>query len=299
MKAMMQTAGLVTQLEPGLRMILAPNPSPMTFRGTNTFILGEGDVAVIDPGPEDPAHLRAILDALRGERISHIIVTHAHLDHAPLARTLSHATGAPVLAHGDARAGRSPVMERLSRDHPLSGGEGVDTGFVPDIELPDGARIAGAGWSLRALHTPGHFGNHICLVWHDRIFTGDHVMGWASTMVSPPDGDMGAYMRSLERLTGIPSRRMYPGHGEPIEDPASRLAELIAHRRAREQAILDALARGPATARELTMRIYTDTPAALLPAAERNVLAHLIDLNERSRIRAVDPVSPAARFQIV
>lgn len=298
MKASDQTAGTVKQLEPGLRMIIAPNPSPMTFRGTNTYILGEGEVAVIDPGPEDPLHLQAILDALRGERISHIIVTHAHLDHSPLARSLARASGAPVLAFGDARAGRSALMERLSRGHALSGGEGVDAGFVPDIELPDGTRIDGSGWSLRALHTPGHFGNHICLVWQDRMFTGDHVMGWASTMVSPPDGDMGAYMRSLARLAAIPARRLYPGHGDAIDDPAGRLEQLAAHRRAREQAILDALSNGPATARDLTMRIYTDTPAALLRAARRNVLAHLIDLHERSRIRALGPLSPQARFAI-
>ncbi|WP_295317652.1 MBL fold metallo-hydrolase, partial [Roseobacter sp.] len=193
--------GVAEEAEPGLRRILAPNPSPMTFRGTNTYLLGTRDLAVIDPGPVSEPHLRAILDAvLPGQRISHIIVTHAHLDHSPLAAGLSAATGAPVLGFGPAHAGRSTVMTRLALTGMAEGGEGIDTAFSPDETLADGDIIEGDGWSLEVLHTPGHIGNHICLGWGNRCFTADHVMGWASSLVSPPDGDLTDFMASCARL---------------------------------------------------------------------------------------------------
>lgn len=297
-------AGAVQMPEPGLRIVLAPNPSPMTLHGTNTFLLGEGAVAVIDPGPADAGHLAAILGALGpGERVSHIFVTHAHLDHSPLAPVLAARTGAPVVAFGDARAGRSATMARLAAEGLLGGGEGVDAGFRPDETLDDGAEVAGAGWRLRALHTPGHFGNHLCfaarLGGRPVIFTGDHVMGWSTSIVSPPDGDMGAFLRSLDRLAAEPAERLYPAHGAPVDDPARRIADLRSHRRAREAQILGALAEGAATPASLTRRIYRDTPAALLPAAERNVLAHLIDLAERSRVAPEGQIAPDAQFRIV
>ncbi|MCU9848625.1 MBL fold metallo-hydrolase [Defluviimonas sp. WL0024] len=274
--------GRVLLLEPGLRTVLAPNPSPMTLHGTNSYILGEGEVAVIDPGPADPAHLAALLGALApGERVSHIFVTHAHLDHSPLARPLAEATGAPVLAFGDARAGRSALMERLAAGGGLAGGEGVDAGFAPDIRLRDGETVEGAGWTLRAVYTPGHMGNHLSFAWQDTVFCGDHVMGWASSLVSPPDGDMGAYMASLARLAATGARRLYSGHGDPIPDAQARIAALAAHRREREAAILGALSRGPADAASLAAMIYTDTPAPLMRAAARNVFAHLLDLMEK------------------
>lgn len=277
--------GRAEVLETGLRRVLAPNPSPMTFHGTNTYILGEGRVAVIDPGPASPPHLRAILAALRrGETVSHVLVTHAHLDHSPLARPLAEATGAPVLAFGAADAGRSDLMRELSDAGLTGGGEGVDTGFHPDESLADGDVIDGAGWSIRAIHTPGHFGNHLCLAWEKALFSGDHVMGWATSLVSPPDGDMGAYMASLERLAALPSRVFYPGHGAPVTDPTARIADLAAHRRGREAQILAALSDGPADAATLARRIYTDTPPALLPAAARNVFAHLLDLWQRGHV---------------
>lgn len=279
------TPGEAVTLEPGLRRVLAPNPSPMTLFGTNTYLLGEGAVAVIDPGPALPQHQAAILAALHpGERISHILVTHSHLDHSPLARDLSQATGAPVLGFGPSDAGRSPVMQALAEGGLAGGGEGVDAAFRPDVEMPDGASVEGAGWRLDALHTPGHFGNHLCFRWGRRVFSGDHVMGWASSLVSPPDGDMGAYMASLERLAAAGPSRLYPGHGAPVADPAARIAELAAHRRARERQLLDALAAAPADAATLTRAIYTDTPPALLPAAARNVFAHLIDLWQRGLV---------------
>ncbi len=290
--------GEVQRLAPGLRVVLAPNPSPMTLNGTNSYILGEGRVAVIDPGPADPGHLAALLAGLApGETVSHILVTHAHLDHSPLARPLAEATGAPVLAFGDASAGRSALMERLAAEGGIEGGEGVDAGFTPDIALADGAEIAGDGFRLTAIHTPGHFGNHLSFRWGDAVFCGDHVMGWSSSLVSPPDGDMGAYMASLARLAGLGARRLYSGHGDPVDDAAGRIAELAAHRRAREAAIRAALCEGPAGAADLARRIYTDTPPALLRAASRNVLAHLLDLTERKLAEPVGALSAQTRFR--
>ena len=272
--------GAADAIAPGLRRVLAPNPSPMTFRGTNSYILGEGRVAVIDPGPDLPGHLEALLAALApGESVSHIFVTHSHLDHSPLARPLAAATGAPVLAFGESAAGRRGDLVALAG---LGGGEGVDTGFSPDLRLSDGDTVEGAGWRLTAIHTPGHMGNHLCFAWETALFTGDHVMGWASSMVSPPDGDLGAFMASLNRLAARPERVLYPGHGAPVPDGPARIAELLAHRRAREAQILEALAAGPATPAAIARAIYTDTPPALLPAATRNVLAHLIELTDKS-----------------
>jgi len=284
--------------EPGLRLVRAPNPSPLTAEGTNTWILGEGRVAVIDPGPALPHHMEAILAALSaGERVSHILVTHAHLDHSALAPALASETGAPVLAFGIATDGMRPAMARLA---PSLGptGEGADTAFRPDRRLADGERVQGEGWALEAIHTPGHMSNHLCLAWEDRLFSGDHVMGWSTTVVIAPDGDMGAYMNSLGRLATRPWQRMYPGHGDAVETPEARLAELTAHRRARESQILSTLHSGPATAAEVARAIYTDLAPALLPAAEQNVLAHLIDLEERKMAAAIGPLCRSARFTL-
>lgn len=289
--------GQADTLAPGLRRIVAPNPSPMTFRGTNTYLLGTTDLAVIDPGPQDAQHLQAILGACApGQRITHILVTHAHLDHSPLARPLSQATGAPVLAFGNALAGRSPVMAELAEAGLMGGGEGVDTAFVPDRCLSDGDRVEGPDWRLTALQTPGHFGNHLSLVWGDALFCGDLVMGWASSLVSPPDGDLTDFMASCRRLAAQRWSVFYPGHGAPIDDPAARLNWLITHREAREAAILQALTHGPATAADLAQRIYHDTPMALLPAATRNVLAHLIDLQGKSMVDPLGPLSANVAF---
>ncbi len=279
----MPTVGAAQDMGAGLRRILAPNPSPMTFWGTNTYLLGDRRVAVIDPGPDDPDHLNAILRALGpGQSISHILVTHAHLDHSPLASALSQETGAPVLAYGDARAGRSPVMQALAQTGLMGGGEGVDADFTPDLVLCDGETIRGDGWRITAHWTPGHFGNHMCFATDDAVLTGDLVMGWASSLVSPPDGDLTQFMTSCARVQGLRAARLLPGHGAPIDDPAARIGWLIAHRRAREAAILQALDDSPLTATQIAARIYTDTPASLMPAAARNVLAHLIDLAQKS-----------------
>ncbi len=292
------TPGQAYDLAPGLRRILAPNPSPMTHRGTNTYLLGTGDLAVIDPGPDIPAHQEAILAALQpGQRISHIIVTHSHVDHSPLARPLSAVTGAPVLAYGDAQAGRSAVMTGLALAGLAGGGEGIDHLFRPDRTLRDGDIIDGGDWALEVIHTPGHLGNHIALGWGDACFTADHVMGWASSLVSPPDGDLTDFMASCHRLRAGSWQVFHPGHGAPVSDPLGRLDWLISHRLAREASILSALSDGPATAHSLAERIYTDTPAALLPAAERNVLSHLIDLQGKSRVAPEGPLAAHATFR--
>ncbi len=290
--------GQVAVLAPGLRRILAPNPSPMTYRGTNTYLLGDEDIAVIDPGPLSDAHLQAIVDALDpGQRISHIFVTHTHLDHSPLAAPLASRTGAPILAFGGPQAGRSEIMTELAQNGLAGGGEGIDADFRPDIELEDGERVAAEGWQLEVIHTPGHLGNHIALAWGDICFTADHVMGWASSLVSPPDGDLTDFMAACRRLRAREWSVFHPGHGAPIANPAKRLDWLIDHRLQREAQILDALGSGPATAQQLAQRIYTETPAALLPAAERNVFAHLVDLTGRSRVAPLGDLSVASRFK--
>jgi len=294
------TPGEAHELAPGLRRILAPNPSPMTYRGTNTYLLGTGDLAVIDPGPEIPDHLGAILAALQpGQRISHIIVTHTHVDHSPLARPLSAATGAPVLAYGDALAGRSAVMSGLALTGLVGGGEGIDHHFRPDRTLCDGEVIEGDDWALEVIHTPGHLGNHIALGWGGACFTADHVMGWASSLVSPPDGDLTDFMVSCHSLRARNWQVFHPGHGAPVTDPLGRLDWLISHRLAREASILSALSDHPATARALAERIYTDTPTTLLSAAERNVLSHLIDLQGKSRVSPEGTLAAHATFRRV
>lgn len=277
--------GKPVDLGHGLRRIVAPNPSPMTFRGTNTYLLGRRALAVIDPGPDDSDHLTSILAAVGpGQSVSHILVTHAHLDHSPLARRLSQATGAPVLAFGDALAGRSAVMQDLAAAGLMRGGEGVDTGFAPDIIVTDKEVIPGDGWTLQVWHTPGHFGNHIALGWGDQLFSGDLVMGWATSLISPPDGDLTDFMASCMQIRTKDWTCLHPGHGGPVTATADRIEWLIAHRLQREAQILTALNDGPANATTLAARIYTNVPAALLPAAKRNVLAHLIDLLYKSHV---------------
>jgi glyoxylase-like metal-dependent hydrolase (beta-lactamase superfamily II) len=296
----MPAHGELVTLEPGLRRIIAPNPSPMTYWGTNTFVLGGGAVTVVDPGPDLPDHMDALLAGLApGEEVARILVTHSHVDHSPLARRLSAATGAPVLAFGDATAGRSQVMSDLVAQGMASGGEGVDQGFAPDEILRDGETLdIGSGLSVEAIWTPGHYSNHLSFAIGDAVLVGDHVMAWASSLVSPPDGDLTAFMASCEKLLARRDRIHFPAHGPAIEGPEARLRWLIDHRKSRETSILAALEPGPATVAGLTRSIYTDTPEPLLAAAQRNVFAHLIDLSTRGKVSAEPTLDPEARFSL-
>lgn len=296
--------GVADIIGPGLRRILAPNPSALTGPGTNTYLVGglvggARSIVVIDPGPAVAAHLHAILTAVGPEgQISHIFVTHPHRDHSGLARELADITAAPVLAFGTAGSGRSPRMQALAAQSDPGGGEGNDDAFVPDICLAHQHSVMTEAGRIDALHCPGHMGEHLCFAYGDILFSGDHVMGWSSTLVSPPDGDMGAYMASLHLLAARRWRRFLPGHGGPVEDPAARLAELGAHRRARAAAILAVVAGGPVGVADITARVYADIATGLHLVAARNVFAHLVDLVDKDLVIALPELGPHAQFQI-
>jgi glyoxylase-like metal-dependent hydrolase (beta-lactamase superfamily II) len=267
--------GHMETVSPLIRRIVAENPGPFTFMGTGTYVVGRGKVAVIDPGPLLPAHIDALSNALAEETITHILVTHTHADHSPAAAPLKAATGAPTLGFGPHGA----VGD--------TGEAGADLAFVPDIVLADGDVIEGEGWRLEALHTPGHASNHLCFALPQErvLFSGDQVMGWSTTVIAPPDGDMAAYMRSLDQLSRRQDAIYFPTHGGPIRDPRAHLAELIAHRRARRAAVLAALsATLSLTPADLVKQIYTGLDPRLVPAAAESVRAHLIELAESGLI---------------
>lgn len=292
-------AGRPTLLRPDLRLLRAENPSPFTGAGTNSYLLGRGDVVLVDPGPDLPAHGEALIAALApGERITQILVTHSHADHSALVPWIKAKTGAEVLAFGDAQAGRSARMARFADDARLGGGEGVDAGFRPDRCLADGENVMTAAGEVTALHTPGHMANHLCLAWRGCVFTGDHVMGWSSSIVSPPDGDMAQYRASLHRLLDTDCALALPGHGAPIPDLHARCRALLQHREKREALILAAMGPAGDSLETLTARVYADTPKALWPAAARNLLSHLIDLCDRGLVRAEPSLDPQARFAL-
>ncbi len=280
--------GAVERPAPGLRVVTAPNAGPMTFTGTRSYIVGEALVAVIDPGPMDAAHLAALHAAVAGEAVAAVLVTHAHRDHSAGAAAFARAVGAPVLAMGLA-----------PREDTFGGGEGRDEGFVPDRRIGEGEVIAGPGWSLTALRTPGHTMDHLSFAWAEgrALFSGDIVMGWATTLISPPDGHLGAFRASLTRLRARGEEVYYPGHGAPVHDPAVMIDWQLHHRAEREAQILARLADGPSDIPDLVARLYVGLDPALRPAAARNVLAHLIDLVERGRVAAPGGPSPAATYR--
>lgn len=263
--------------EPLVRRLLAPNPSPFTERGTWTHIVGAGRVAVIDPGPDLEVHVAAILDAVAGETVAAILVTHTHRDHSPASRPLAAATGAPIV-------GCAPLA--LDDDGPRADA-GFDPDYAPDRVLADGESVSGPGWTLEAVATPGHTSNHLCFALSETgaLFSGDHVMGWSTTIVSPPDGDMAAYMASLGKLMEREDRIYYPAHGAPIANPRRHVRGLLGHRRMREGQIAR-LAQGEgATVAEMVAAMYRGVDPGLHPAAARSVLAHLLDLERRGLVR--------------
>lgn len=273
----MDVTGRVERVGPRIRRILAPNPSPFTYTGTQTYLVGEGEVAVIDPGPDLPDHVDALAAALRGERVVAILCSHTHRDHSPASRPLAAATGAPIV-------GCTPLS---LKDSGPRADEAFDSDYRPDRVLADGERIGGKGWTLEAVATPGHTSNHLCLALEEdgALFTGDHVMGWSTSVVAPPDGDMADYMASLERLLGRDDRIYYPAHGPAVENPHAHVRRLIDHRRMREGSILEQLERGVGRIPAMVEGMYEGLDPRLFPAAGRSVLAHLVDLERRGRVR--------------
>jgi glyoxylase-like metal-dependent hydrolase (beta-lactamase superfamily II) len=271
-----QQPGKVETLHPLVRRLLAPNPSPFTFTGTQSYIVGQGEVAVIDPGPDLPDHVDALIAALTGERVIAILCTHTHRDHSPAARALKAATGADIV-------GCAPLT--MVDAGPRSDAA-FDVDYVPDRILADGEQVSGRGWTLQAVATPGHTSNHLCfaLPGAGALFSGDHVMGWSTTIVSPPDGDMTAYLASLERLMARDDAIYYPAHGDPIVKPQRLVRGMIGHRRQREGQILRQLAKEPRDVPAMVATMYAGVDVRLHGAAGRSVLAHLIDLERRGLV---------------
>ncbi len=285
--------GASQRLSPLVRRVIARNPSAFTFHGTGTYIVGpasgSGAVAIVDPGPDLPQHVDAVLDAVRGETVSHILVTHTHLDHSPATVAVKAATGAPSYAFGPhGRGGDGGQVE-----------EGADFDFVPDHRLADGESVEGGGWTMEGVHTPGHTSNHMCFALKEEnaLFPGDHVMGWSTTVVSPPDGDMRAYMASLEKLQGRSEGIYYPTHGAPITDPSPYVAALFAHRHEREEQIIACLADGVGQIPDMVARMYADIDPDLHHAAGRSVLAHLIHMVETGRVACEGKPGPDTAYR--
>lgn len=261
--------GVAITLEPLVARVLAPNPSAFTFSGTQTHLVGSTDLAVIDPGPDDPAHIDAILRAVAGRPVTAIVITHTHRDHSPGSRPLAAATGAPII-------GCAPIVVDMGARSDAA----FDTDYAPDRVMADGDSVTGEGWTLTAVATPGHTSNHLAFALPETgaLFSGDHVMGWSTTVVMPPDGDMTAYMASLEKLRARDDRVYYPAHGDPVTNPAQYVRHLLGHRKQREGQVLRALAAGPQTVPQLVEHMYVGLDPRLVGAAQGSVLAHLIDL---------------------
>lgn len=280
--------GDAVELLPGIRRLTVNNPSPFTFHGTNSYIVGDETLAVIDPGPEDDDHLAALVAAIGGRPVSHIFVSHTHKDHSPLAARLKAMTGALTVATGPHRAAR-PL--RIGEINPLDASADLD--FAPDIAATDGSVIDGDGWALRTIHTPGHAANHavFALEGTGTLFSADHVMAWATSIVAPPDGAMSDYMASLDKLLARDDTLFLPGHGGALRQPAKFMRGLRSHRKMRERAILERVKAGDRTVAEMVAAIYRDTDPRLHGAAGLSVLAHLEDLVARGRVTADNDVS--------
>jgi glyoxylase-like metal-dependent hydrolase (beta-lactamase superfamily II) len=285
--------GVVQDVSPLIRRAIANNPGPFTYKGTGTYIVGHGEVAVIDPGPDDPAHLAAILKAVAGEKVIAIPVTHHHSDHSPLAGPLKAATGATI--YGCAVAGHEAedtgeVKMEAGHDHD----------FRPDVSLCGGGAVAGPGWTLEAIPTPGHTSNHICyaLKEENALFSGDHIMGWSTTVITPPDGDMTAYLESLQKVRDRNFTTLWPTHGPPIREVGPFIDAYAAHRQERMDQILLALADGPGRIRDLVPRLYRDVDERLWPAAARSMLAAMIHLERGGDVEAGGPPGPDTVYRL-
>jgi len=287
--------GVAEEIAPGVRRLLANNPGPFTFKGTVSYIVGRGNIAIVDPGPDDRAHIDALLDAVRGETVTHIFVTHTHRDHSPAAAAIRKATGAKTYAEGPHRAARPLHIGDAKR-----GEASADRDFVPDVALKDGEVVTGAGWGLEALATPGHTANHMAFALRgtDLLFSGDHVMAWSTTVVAPPDGAMADYMASLEKLARRPEQTYFPGHGGAVKDAPRFAAQLIRHRQGREASILRRLAEGPVDIPTLVRAIYIDIDPRLVGGAGLSVLAHLEDLVTRGLVATDGPPSIAGTYRL-
>lgn len=288
-------AGRVDQVSPLVRRIVAPNPSAFTFTGTCTYIIGRGEVAILDPGPDNADHIAAVLAAVSGESVSHVVVTHTHRDHSPAAAAIVAATGARTVGAGPHRAAR-PLY--IGESNPLDASS--DTAFNPDLRMADGDVLSGAGWSLAAIETPGHCANHLAfaLKEDELLFSGDHVMAWATSIVAPPDGAMGDYIRSLEVLGARDERIYLPGHGGPVTDAPAFVRDYLDHRIAREVAILRALDRESETIPDLVRGIYIGLDPRLVNAASLTVLAHLEHLVASGRVVTDGDPSITGRYRL-
>jgi glyoxylase-like metal-dependent hydrolase (beta-lactamase superfamily II) len=288
--------GVASEVAPGVRRLVAPNPGPMTDHGTNTYIIGRGSVAVIDPGPESPDHLQALLDELarEGERVSHILITHTHLDHCAGLAALKDATGALTAGFGSVGLRQTDMLGSSGRSF-------ADGRFAPDIPLRDGDALSGEGWEMTALHTPGHAPDHLCFEYAPAraLFSGDHVMGWNTSVIAPPEGHMGAYLDSLQRLLDYDHTAYFPGHGGWIDQPQRVVKAYIMHRRWRENEIVDAMKAGAWSVPEITARVYAGLPEHLERAAQLSVLAHLERLVETGRAESAGPISLEASFRLI
>lgn len=280
----------IQQISPLVRRLVENNPGPFTFTGTCTYIVGRGDVAVIDPGRENDAHTQAIIDALKGERIAHIVVTHTHKDHSPGAALLAERTGAPIV-------GCAPFVAKGGPETGLDSAH--DLAYAPARVLKDGDRIEGDGYTLEAVETPGHASNHLCfaLPQERSVFSGDHIMAWSTSIVAPPDGNMTDYMSSLDKLRAREDALLWPGHGGPVMEPQRYMRALSAHRRQREAAIVRRLHAGDETIHDMVARIYDGLDPRLVNAAALSVLAHMEDLVTRGVAVAEGPVTVHGRYR--
>jgi len=278
------------RVAPGLRRIVARNPSPFTWHGTGTYVIGEGNVAVIDPGPDLAEHIAALLAALAGETITHLLVTHTHRDHSPACRPVQRATGA--YTYGFGRHGSGTIDAGVQVE------EGADNDFVPDVLLADGDIVTGDGWSVECVHTPGHTSNHMCYQWREpkALFCGDHIMGWSTTTISPPDGDIAAYLKSLELLLTRDDNCYWPTHGDCVRDPKPLVRALIAHRLERADEIRACLADGVDRIADMVPRMYADLPETMHSAAARSVFSTLVYLIERQEVSFDGELHATARF---